>query len=94
MTRYLLDTNVVSELRRARPDPAVLRWFDQARDAELCLSALTIGDIRLGIVRLQRRDRPVRRPGLSAQRPEASSRTSAAEPNHGLPLSSAIVPRG
>ena len=56
MTRYLLDTNVVSELRRARPAPAVLRWFDQARDAELCLSALTIGDIRLGIVRLQRRD--------------------------------------
>ena len=56
MTRYLLDTNVVSELRRARPDPGVLRWFDHARGAELYLSALTIGEIRLGIVRLRRRD--------------------------------------
>ena len=55
MTRYLLDTNVVSELRRPRPDPAVLQWFDDARGAELYLSVLTIGEIRLGIVRLARR---------------------------------------
>ena len=56
MTRYLLDTNVVSELRRARPDAGVLAWLDHARDHELYLSALTIGEIRLGIVRLHRRD--------------------------------------
>lgn len=56
MTRYLLDTNVVSELRRPRPHPGVVRWFDESRGAELYLSALTIGEIRLGIVRLRRRD--------------------------------------
>ncbi len=56
MTRYLLDTNVVSELRRARPDAGVLAWLDEARGHELYLSALTIGEIRLGIVRLHRRD--------------------------------------
>lgn len=56
MTRYLLDTNVVSELRRRRPDPAVLEWFDGVRSAELLISALTVGEIRLGILRLRRRD--------------------------------------
>lgn len=56
MTRYLLDTNVVSELRRARPDPAVVRWFDDARSGELFLSVLTVGEIRLGVLRLRERD--------------------------------------
>lgn len=54
--RYLLDTNVVSELRRRRPHPAVVAWFERARSADLLLSALTIGEIRLGVVRLRRRD--------------------------------------
>ena len=56
MPGFLLDTNVVSELRRARPDPGVVRWLEAARGDELCLSVLTIGEIRLGIVRLERRD--------------------------------------
>lgn len=56
MTRYLLDTNVVSELRRSRPDPGVARWFDRIGGAELFLSVLTIGEIRQGILRLERRD--------------------------------------
>ncbi|EYR64068.1 twitching motility protein PilT [Actinotalea ferrariae CF5-4] len=56
MKRYLLDTNVVSELRRSRPDPAVVRWFDSIAPADLFLSVLTIGEIRLGVVRLRRRD--------------------------------------
>lgn len=65
MTRYLVDTNVVSELRRPRPDPGVVRWLEGARGDDLFLSVLTIGEIRLGIVRLERRD-PVRAEALAA----------------------------
>jgi predicted nucleic acid-binding protein len=46
---YLLDTNVVSELRRARPDDAVLAWLRQVRDEDLHISAVTIGEIQSGI---------------------------------------------
>jgi predicted nucleic acid-binding protein len=46
---YLLDTNVVSELRRARPHGAVLAWLDKVQDQDLHLSAVTIGEIQSGI---------------------------------------------
>jgi predicted nucleic acid-binding protein len=46
---YLLDTNVVSELRRARPHGAVVAWLESARDEDLHLSAVTIGEIQAGI---------------------------------------------
>lgn len=46
---YLLDTNVVSELRRARPHGAVLAWLEAVDDADLHLSAVTIGAIQAGI---------------------------------------------
>ncbi len=53
---YLLDTNVVSELRKRQPDAHVLAWYATVRSAELFLSALTVGEIRLGIERLRRGD--------------------------------------
>lgn len=53
---YLLDTNVVSELRKRKPDPRVLAWYEGVASAELFLSVLTIGEIRLGIERLRRKD--------------------------------------
>jgi toxin FitB len=53
---YLLDTNVVSELRKRSPDPHVLAWFETASSAELFISVLTVGEIRLGIERLRRKD--------------------------------------
>jgi len=53
---YLLDTNVVSELRKRDPDPHVLAWYGTATSADLFLSVLTIGEIRLGIERLRRKD--------------------------------------
>lgn len=56
MTQYLLDTNVVSELRRSRPDPAVAAWFDSIGRADTVLSVLTIGEIHQGVLRLARRD--------------------------------------
>lgn len=46
---YLLDTNVVSELRKPRPHGAVLAWIEQVDDAQLHLSAVTLGEIQAGI---------------------------------------------
>jgi predicted nucleic acid-binding protein len=46
---YLLDTNVVSELRRPRPHGAVVAWLASVADADLYLSAVTIGEIQAGI---------------------------------------------
>jgi len=46
LTVYLLDTNVVSELRRARPHGAVLAWLQSVSDAELHISAVTLGEIQ------------------------------------------------
>ncbi len=60
---YLLDTNVVSELRRRQPDRHVLAWFESVPSARLFLSVLTVGEIRLGIERLRRKD-AVRAEGL------------------------------
>lgn len=46
---YLLDTNVVSELRRPRPHGAVLAWLSSVEDSELHVSAVTLGEIQAGI---------------------------------------------
>lgn len=46
---YLLDTNVVSELRKPKPHGAVLAWFEGLEDTQLHLSAVTIGEIQVGI---------------------------------------------
>ncbi len=46
---FLLDTNVLSELRRARPHGAVLAWLENTRGEDLHLSAVTIGEIPIGI---------------------------------------------
>lgn len=46
---YLLDTNVVVELRHSRPHGAVLAWLRKADDADLHLSAVTIGELQAGV---------------------------------------------
>lgn len=48
----LLDTCVISELVRPRPDPAVLAWFEAQRDEDLYLSVLTPGEIERGATKL------------------------------------------
>lgn len=56
---YLLDTNVVSELRKGpRCDPRVASWFAGVSSEEIYLSALILGEIRKGIENIRRRDRP------------------------------------
>ena len=50
MTRaYLLDTNVVSELRKPRPHGGVVAWLESVDDTQLHLSAVTVGEIQAGI---------------------------------------------
>lgn len=53
---YLLDTNVVSELRRVRPHGAVVAWVSSVPDANLHLSAVTIGELQTGVERTRDRD--------------------------------------
>jgi predicted nucleic acid-binding protein len=53
---FLLDTNILSELRKPRPDPGVHTWFGTSHADDLYLSVLTVGEIRQGVERLQRRD--------------------------------------
>lgn len=46
---YLLDTNVISELRRSRPHGAVLAWLRDVDDSSLFVSAVTIGELQAGV---------------------------------------------
>jgi predicted nucleic acid-binding protein len=53
---YLLDTNVVSELRKPRPHGAVLAWLDGTADEDLHLSAVTLGELQAGVEITRERD--------------------------------------
>ena len=53
---YLLDTNVVSELRRPRSHKAVLNWIEAVPADRLFLSAVTAGEIQAGIERTREQD--------------------------------------
>ena len=54
---YLIDTNVISELRKGdRCDPAVVSWWAKVDEDELWTSALVLGEIRRGIELARRRD--------------------------------------
>jgi predicted nucleic acid-binding protein len=75
---YLLDTNVISELRMAHPNDNVRAWIDRESTAELYISALVVGEIRQGIERLRgreaaRADSLARRPRHDLCRPRAPS---------------------
>ena len=60
MSGFLLDTNIVSELVRPRPDPRVAQWLDSTDEELLFLSVLTLGEIRKGIATLTDRARKTR----------------------------------
>jgi hypothetical protein len=53
---YLLDTNVVSEFRRARPHGAVLAWANSVREDQLYVSAATIFELQVGAEMTRRQD--------------------------------------
>lgn len=56
MTEYLLDTNVVSELRKQKPHGAVIAWRQSVRGESVFVSSVTIGEIQSGIERSRRHD--------------------------------------
>ena len=61
---YLIDTNVISELVRPKPDAAVLDWFSRTPDEALFLSVLSLGEIRKGVEKLTSPEEAPRREKL------------------------------
>jgi len=59
---YLLDTVVLSELRKRQRDPRLVTWLDEIRPVDLYLSVVTIGEIEKGIAKQRRLD-----PGFAAR---------------------------
>lgn len=53
---YLLDTNVVSELRKARPHGAVTAWIASCQPAQLNLAGVVVGEIQIGAERTREQD--------------------------------------
>jgi predicted nucleic acid-binding protein len=62
---FLLDTNVISEIRRPKPHGAVLAWFEPLRAEDVALPAVVIGEISQGI-ELNKRVDPARAAQLAA----------------------------
>ena len=58
MTKYLLDTNVVSELRKPKPHGAVLAWIEGLDGRQMFLSAVTLGELQAGIERTRKQNPP------------------------------------
>lgn len=56
MNMYLLDTHVVSELRKPRPHGGVVAWITDLQQEQLFLSAVTMGQLQAGIERTRRQD--------------------------------------
>ncbi|MGA9305009.1 MAG: type II toxin-antitoxin system VapC family toxin [Candidatus Sulfotelmatobacter sp.] len=56
MTRYLLDTNIISEIRKPKPHGAVVKWFEGLRHEQICLSAVTLGELQEGVERTRKQD--------------------------------------
>ena len=57
---YLIDTNVLSELRRKAPNPGVVAWFEERPATTLYVSVLTLGEIRKGIEALGKSKRKLK----------------------------------
>jgi len=56
VTRYLLDTNVISELRKTKPHGAVVAWLETLRVEQIFLSAVTMGDLQTGVELTRKQD--------------------------------------
>ena len=50
MTRYLLDTNIISNVVKPQPADSLLSWMSMQRDEDLFIASLTVGEIRRGIL--------------------------------------------
>jgi hypothetical protein len=72
---YLLDTNVVSELRKRKPHGAVMEWIEKLPAESLRLSAVTLGEIQAGIERTRELN-PIKAQELEAWLDDLASTTS------------------
>lgn len=50
MTRYLLDTNILSNITKPVPSPSLVAWLGEQADEDLFISALTVAEIRRGVL--------------------------------------------
>jgi hypothetical protein len=57
MTGYVLDTNVVSELRKVKPHGGVVAWLQGLREDQIHICAVTIGELQRGIERIRKQDK-------------------------------------
>jgi predicted nucleic acid-binding protein len=56
VSKYLLDTNVISELRKPRPHGAVVAWIEGLDGRQIFLSAVALGELQAGIERTRKQD--------------------------------------
>jgi predicted nucleic acid-binding protein len=56
VTRFLLDTNVISELRKIKPHGAVVAWMETLRVEQIFLSAVTMGELQDGVELTRKQD--------------------------------------
>ncbi|MCO5315711.1 MAG: type II toxin-antitoxin system VapC family toxin [Solirubrobacterales bacterium] len=84
---FLLDTNVISELRKGdRADRSLTRWLESVPDDEIFISALVIGELRRGVDLVRRRD-----PAGAASLESWLGRIPAAFPDRILPVDQAAA---
>jgi len=55
-TRFLLDTNVISELRKSKPHGAVVAWMESLTVEQILVSAVTMGELQAGVELTRRQD--------------------------------------
>jgi len=85
--RFLVDTNVVSENRKGeRANPGVREWFAAVDSEDLALSVLVLGELRLGVLRLERRD-----PAAAAHLSSWLTRLKRAYRGRLVPVDSAVT---
>jgi predicted nucleic acid-binding protein len=58
VTRYLLDTNVISEVRKPKPHGGVLGWIEGLREDQLYIAAVMIGELQRGVEQTRSLDKP------------------------------------
>jgi predicted nucleic acid-binding protein len=53
---YLLDTNIISELRRPRPHPGLITWLSGLASDQIFISAVTLGELQSGVENIRQQD--------------------------------------
>lgn len=48
--RYLLDTNIISDIAKPAPSESLLAWMSEQNDEDLCIASLTVAEIRRGVL--------------------------------------------